>query len=270
MLLGLLGDERVFLSPSPDMHAQALAACGIHGHYLPLRAKESDLHSILPALWKLGFHGLNVTAPLKEAALAHSQGCTPECRAIGAANTLARVIAEGVPQRDQDWLADNTDAPGFAEAYLQGIEPSPALVLGAGGAARAVLHALKAKGFHAYILNRTYSRAKTLAAFFRADVFPKGSEPPSLGPFPLVVNASSVSTEAELGDFLPMLRVAKGGLVVDINYGRKPNLFENLAKKAGASFSDGRSMLAHQARLSFIRWTGRDDIGIEPFVKGLG
>jgi shikimate dehydrogenase len=242
------------------MHRLALGEIGERGWYVPMESSPEFLEGHLRSLWDFGFRGLNLTNPLKERAPALSASQSPECRAIGAANTLKRGPGRG------SWAAFNTDAPGFAEAYLGDLKPSPALVLGAGGAARAVLFALSERGFAPVVSSRTLERAKALAALFGAGAAPWGEEQLD---FPLMVNAASASSPSELGESPPKLKASRNSVIVDVNYGRPDNHYQALAAQAGAKFCDGLPMLAAQARLSFGIWTGREDISPEPFSRGL-
>jgi shikimate dehydrogenase len=242
------------------MHQAALKAARLRGWYIPLQATPESLPGILRALSDLNFTGLNVTSPLKEDALRAASDATQECRRIGAANTLTREMGSGL------WFASNTDAPGFSEAYLSGVEPSRALVLGAGGASRAVVAALQKSGFTPVVSNRTASRAEALAKRLGAESLPwRGIQEE----FPLVVNTATASTEDELMENPPDAKVAKGGLVVDVNYGRPRNFYRLLAENSKALFYDGLLMLAAQARLSFMQWTAMDDVSLQPFADGM-
>ncbi len=156
--LGVLGWP-VDHSRSPAMQNAALAATGLAGAFVYERlavAPEAFAETVagLPAA---GFAGVNVTIPHKEAALAIATRASADARAIGAANTLTFGPGEGTVR------ADNTDAPGLLDA-LGGPAPRTALVLGAGGSARAVAYALRAAGAEVAVWNRTSERARALAA----------------------------------------------------------------------------------------------------------
>jgi shikimate dehydrogenase len=247
------------------MHEAALALAGLQGSYLAFRVDPEGLPGILPALLSLGFRGLNVTVPLKERVIPLLCGLSDAAREIGAVNTL---VATPV-----GWEGANTDAPGFAEAYLGGLPPCPALVLGAGGAARAALQALLDGGFQPSVSARREERAQLLALeFSRGPDRAVGVVPwRSLGgPWRLVVNALSASSPEELGADPPRPRIQPGGLMADLNYGRPDCWFRSLADASGAVFRDGIPMLACQARLSFALWTGLRDVPLDPFILGAG
>ncbi|MDR2199115.1 MAG: shikimate dehydrogenase [Deltaproteobacteria bacterium] len=258
LLLGLLGDDRVYRSPSPKMHSLALSAAGLEGYYVPLRSSAEELPGALDALHRLNFLGLNVTAPLKERALKLATVADPEAESVGAANTLKRIPSGG-------WAASNTDLEGFARAFLQGDVEGPALLLGAGGAARAVLAALKRRGLEVFVAARDPEKARNLARAFQAESLPWGELPLEFG---LAANACSTSAREAFREPLARLKLKKGALVADLNYGRADNYFLDLAREKDARFHDGLSMLAEQARLSFLRWSDLKDISIDPFRRG--
>ena len=258
--LGLLGGPLVGSSPSPAMHMAALAASGLKGAYTPLEIPPSGLAGSLAALFELGFNGLNVTVPHKRMVMPHLIGLSDEAAAIGAVNTLVR--------GPDGFSGHNTDALGFAAAYLGGVKPGArTLILGAGGAARAVASALTARNISAIIASRDKEAATELAAAFVHEAV-AWSEIPGLDPLDLAVNATSASSPAELGPTIPHLPLASGSIMIDLNYGRDFNHFQELAAQAGAAFHDGLGMLAHQARGSFKIWTGIDP-GPEPFLESL-
>jgi shikimate dehydrogenase len=255
------------------MHGAALALCGIRGVYLPFNVKPEHLAVFLETLLDGGFRGLNVTVPHKERVMPLLAGVDPAALRIGAVNTLT-ASPDG-----KGWLGSNTDAPGFACACLEGLAPCPALVLGAGGAARAVVASLLDNGFGPRIAARRPERAEALAGSLtgpggaRATTAPwpaagggEGAGGPG-GPWRLVVSCLSASSPDELGPDPPRPLLGEGGLMADLNYGRPDNWFRTLAEEAGATFRDGLHMLAAQARLSFITWTGREDVPLEPFLK---
>jgi shikimate dehydrogenase len=244
------------------MHRAALEAAGLEGSYEPIEARAESLGALLNDLRDKGFDGLNVTAPLKQAVIPCLLNVSPEAEAIGAVNTLI-LTSEG-------YIGHNTDAAGFSEAYLtSGFSRS--LILGAGGAARAVCQAFRNKALpdsDIVLTSRRPKAGRELSEEFNLKFSP-AEDLIKCGFFDLAVNATSASSPSELGDFLPKPQIASSnGRVVDINYSRPVNYWRELALKAGAGFSDGFAMLAHQARLSFILWTHLDP-SLEPFSATL-
>lgn len=162
-LAGVIGAP-ISHSRSPRLFAHWLSEMGIEGHYAPLHVEPADFEQVIRTLPRMGFRGANVTLPHKEAALAIADRVSDRARRIGAANTLT-FGEDGIH-------ADNTDGHGFVANLRQGApdwQPGagPAVVLGAGGAARAVLDSLIEAGVPTIRLaNRTRARAETLAATF--------------------------------------------------------------------------------------------------------
>ncbi|MDR2350767.1 MAG: shikimate dehydrogenase [Deltaproteobacteria bacterium] len=283
ILLGLLGDERIRRSPSPRMHALALKCVRKKGWYVPFEPGGADLGDLLVTFDNLGFLGFNVTAPLKEAVKPYLARLTPAARIIGAVNTLVRLPENpGGSDRYRGYLGDNTDHLGFAEAYLNDITPREALVLGAGGAARAVIHALSKRGFVPSVAARDGKKSEILSREFGIEALDYEN---IRRPFGLVVNATGASGLKELTPPPGGLVIVGGGdprdperpvpaKVIDLNYGRKDNFFMKLARDSGTLFEDGLLMLAHQARYSFEAWlnaTGSPTYApLAPFLKGVG
>jgi shikimate dehydrogenase len=201
------------------------------------------------ALAGAGFRGANVTIPHKEAALALADEATDAARAIGAANTLEL--------RDDGTIrASNTDAPGLLAA-TEGCPRAAAVVLGAGGSARAVVWALRSVGAEVAIWNRSPARARQLAAELEATAV---SEIP--GSADLLVNCTAVG----LGD--PSTTFASLPLdpdellgyatVVDLVYRPGGTPLIDAARRHGARVIDGLEILVCQGALSFATWTGRE------------
>ena len=252
-LLGLISDGRAHKSKSPAMHNLILGRKRIEGIYLPLAVAPARVGQAVAGLRGLGFSGANVTVPYKEKVMAHLDGLSDEARAIGAVNTIVC--------RGNSLVGHNTDALGFSAALTENI-PIPqhgrGLVVGTGGAAKAVVHALAALGLEEIILcGRTRPGAGRFGAASRWMPLPQLGESPLEAD--LVVNATSVSAPEEAPELAELLRrtVLSGcGLVFDLNYGRTSNFWADLAGRSGAEFADGLTMLAHQAAESFRLWTG--------------
>lgn len=230
--LGVLGWP-VGHSRSPAMQRAALREVGLDGWAYQLLPVPPELFDeTVRALPGAGFAGANVTIPHKEAALAVADSATPLARTIGAANTLT-FTPEGIE-------ADNTDAPGLLAAI--GDVPASALVLGAGGSARAAVHALSGAGCDVRVLARTPARAEDL--------------PATVVDRPVAAQALVNCTPVGLDDpdELP-LDPAGYELVVDFVYRDGGTA---LTRRAGGRVIDGLELLVRQGALSFTRWTGRD------------
>jgi shikimate dehydrogenase len=260
--LGVLGWP-VAHSRSPAIHNAALAALGLVGwRYQRLPVPPALFEETTRALSPAGFLGANVTIPHKHAALALADSASPAAREIGAANTLT-FAADGTI------AAENTDAPGLIAALerLPDLPAHPrALVLGAGGSARAVVWALREAGAsEVAVCNRTPERARTLARELgvRAVAAPV--------PADLLVNCTSVGLHmpagversATDGEALNQLgltfdQVGEYSHVVDLVYRPGPTPLLAAAAAHGARTVDGLEVLVAQGALSLERWTGRD------------
>ena len=237
-------------SRSPAMHNAALRAVGLDGwEYLALPLPPPLFAATARALPAAGFRGVNVTIPHKEAALALADDASPAARAIGAANTLTF-------ERDGAIFADNTDAPALLEAVRARLDPAgrTALVLGAGGAARAAVWALVQAGAQVEVWNRTPARAAALAAELGA----RHTATP--GYAEIVVNATSVGLDPNIDPFKAIPLKADtfeaGSCVIDMVYGPGETRFLQAACSRGAHVIDGLEILLAQGVASFERWTG--------------
>ena len=245
-------------SRSPRLHGHWLARYRIEGYYVPIALPPEGFARGLASLPALGFRGVNVTIPHKEAALALATEATERARLIGAANTLTF-------GPDGAIHADNTDAYGFIanlrqEAPGWSAAAGPALVLGAGGAARAVVAALIAEGCpEVRVANRTASRAGTLRDHFGARVVAVGWQSLAAAATDALtlVNTTSLGMEGEAAVPLDLGAVPATALVTDIVYGAEPTPFVRAARARGLAAVDGIGMLLHQGVPGFERWFGR-------------
>lgn len=258
-LAGVIGCP-ISHSRSPRLHGHWLRQYGIAGHYVPLHVEAQDLAQVLAAMPLMGFVGANVTIPHKEAALALAHHATERAARIGAANTLTF--------KDGKIYADNTDGYGFIANLHQGAPAwqaeGAALVLGAGGAARAVIDALLEAGISClYLTNRSRDRAEGLAALFGArvqviDWADRAAALPKLG---LLVNTTSLGMTGQAPLDMPLNGLPLSALVTDIVY--TPLMTDLLvqAHERGNTVVDGLGMLLHQAVPGFERWFGtRPDV----------
>jgi shikimate dehydrogenase len=236
-------------SRSPAIHNAALAALGLEGEwsYEAIEVLPNELEGRLQAMSGEGFVGVNLTIPHKGAALLLSDRRSEVAREIGAANTLSF--------RDGEVWADNTDAEGLMESLAGSPAGNRALVLGAGGAARAVVWALIREGARVSVWNRTRERAAQLCAELGGTVV----DSPTAGEFELVVNSTSVGLRGE--DPFAELPLSRGWFgyaqtVVDLVYGERESSILEAAGEAGANVVDGLEVLVHQAAASFRIWTG--------------
>ena len=257
-LAGVLGDP-VAHSWSPRLHHHWLQRYGLPGAYLPLPVAAADLATVLTAMPRMGFVGANVTIPHKEAVLPLAAAVTDRARRIGAANTLTF-------RPDGTFEADNTDGIGFLNALLQqapGWESAagPALVLGAGGAARAILAALIDAGVpKIWLANRTREKAEALSAFFGPPVAVLGWEDVDdrLSAAALIVNTTALGMEGKEKLPFDFNILNESHVVNDIVYTPLETDLLAAARRKGATAVDGLGMLLHQAAPGFARWFGKE------------
>jgi shikimate dehydrogenase len=244
-------------SLSPVMHDAAFAASGILGRYQAWDVPPAALAGAVARLrdderlW-----GANVTVPHKEAVAALVDECTPLALRLGAVNTLLK--------RGGRLVGDNTDVEGFARAMAElelDLRAARAVVLGAGGAARAVVAALQDAGAHVAVANRTRERAVRLAAALasggRVEVLHAGAVAEAVRGAALLVNTTSVGMQGgPTGSPLPEGVLPREGAVVDLVYRPRRTPLVERAAAAGLIVQDGIAMLVHQGARAFERWTG--------------
>lgn len=242
-------------SRSPIIHRYWLQRYGIAGDYVHHAVPPEDFAAFLAGLPQGEFVGGNVTVPHKEAAFAAVDRANAVATALGAVNTLW--LEQG------RLIGGNTDAEGFL-ANLDAMAPGfdkggPAIVLGAGGAARAVVWALQARGFGPIqIVNRTRDRAEVLVERFGAGIEAVGwDELPALLPAAsLLVNTTSLGMQGEPPLIVDLAKARDDLLVTDIVYVPLETPLLKIAKARGLATVDGLGMLLHQAVPGFERWFG--------------
>jgi shikimate dehydrogenase len=237
-------------SRSPAMHSAALAELGLgeEWSYEAIEVAPDAFDARVRAMPGEGFVGANVTVPHKSAALALAEELSETAREIGAANTL--IFDDGQVR------AENTDAEGLLRALPSSPSGKRALVLGAGGAARAVVWALLREGASVEVWNRTELRSRNLCEEL-------GGTPvaaPDSASYELIVNSTAVGLDGE-DPFaeLPLTSdgFSAGQAVVDMVYGGAPTALLRAADAAGATTVDGIEILVQQGGLSLETWTGR-------------
>jgi shikimate dehydrogenase len=242
-------------SRSPLIHRFWLKRYGLAGDYRREAVSPEAVGAFFGSFAERGYVGGNVTIPHKEAAFRACRELTPVARRLGAANTLWL--------QSETLCGDNTDAYGFA-ANLDERAPgwrdgSTALVIGAGGSARAVVHAIDEAGFESIvILNRTAARAEALAQHFGAGVHAGGLDalPKWLAAADLVVNATSAEMAGHGYLELDWGLTRVGTIATDLVYVPLVTPFLQAAGKRGLTTVDGLGMLLHQAVPGFERWFG--------------
>jgi len=247
-------------SRSPAMHNAALAELGLADEwsYEAIEVAPADFQTLLRGMPGEGFVGANVTVPHKVAALELADEASETARAIGAANTLT-FHGGGV-------AAENTDGRGFLDSLPAAPAGLRAVVLGAGGSARAVAWALVTEGAQGSIWNRTPERAERLADELGASALASSDEQLARGNFDLIVNTTTVGMGAagESAADLKSLPIRadslgeKHQLVVDLAYGPAETELARAARAHGATVVDGLEVLVRQGAASLRIWTGKD------------
>lgn len=256
-LAGVIGHP-IAHSKSPQLHGYWLRRYGIKGHYIPMDIGHVDLKDALATLPKFGFVGLNVTIPHKETVLQLADIVTDRAALIGAANTL-------IFRKDGRIHADNTDGSGFMANLRQNAPHwvpanGPAVVFGAGGAARAVIAALIEVGVpEIRLANRTRPRAEAIRADFGAKlaVIDWVQAANMLEGAVTVINTTSLGMVGKPDFRVPLDALDKSALVSDLVYNPLQTQLLRDAKSRGCTTVDGLGMLLHQAAPGFERWFGQ-------------
>ncbi len=243
-------------SLSPRLHGYWLEQHRIDGAYVPLAVGPEDLRTALSALQALGFRGVNLTLPHKEQALELCHETDDLARRIGAVNTI--VVREG------KLVGSNSDAFGFLENLKEGApdwgaDAAPAVVLGAGGASRAVVAALADAGApEVRIVNRTRERAEALAEALGGAISVHGWDQrhAALADAGLLVNTTTLGMAGQPPLDLDLDGLPADALVTDIVYKPLMTPLLEAARVRGNPLVDGLGMLLHQARPGFEAWYG--------------
>ena len=255
-LAGVIGTP-IAHSKSPEIHGYWLKKYNIAGAYIPMDVNISNLKEVLKVLPKAGFVGVNITIPHKETVLELADLVTDRATLIGAANTL-------IFRKDGKIHADNTDGYGFLENLKSGApnwNPSagPATILGAGGAARAVISSLLDSGVPEILLtNRTKIRAESLAENFgnRVKVIDWVQAGNILEGSALVVNTTALGMVGKKEMRIPLDGLSINTIVTDLVYTPLETDLLTTARQIGCVTIDGLGMLLHQAVPGFERWFG--------------
>lgn len=255
-LAGVIGSP-IAHSKSPRLHQHWLRRYGINGHYIPMDVAAEDLEQTVRTLARIGFVGLNVTIPHKEKIIQVADLVSDRAALIGSANTL-------IFRADGKIHADSTDGYGFVANLRAGApdwDPTsgPAAVIGAGGAARAVLSALLDAGVpEIRLTNRTRNRAENLQREFgrKIEVVDWVQAGNSIDGAATVVNASSLGMVGKPSMRVPLDGLSKDAVVTDLVYTPIDTPLLQEARSKGCQTVDGVGMLLHQAAPGFERWFG--------------
>ncbi len=264
-LFCLFSDERVFRSKAPSIYSSIFKKIGIQAQYVPFKVMPDDIGSALESLKILNIDGANITMPYRESVLPYVDILSEGANIIQAVNTITRSgdIIKGY----------NTNAIGFMDT-LEGanfnINNKTALVFGTGGVAKAIV----------FILNWLRANSVTIAGHSsdRLSMIVKkfGGKPEfikSIASQPvtadIIVNTTSISSPDESMEFAQLvskLNIQNCELIIDLNYGRKNNFWENLAKSHHIKFIDGLTPFSHSARRNLMLWT-KIDVDYKEFLK---
>ncbi len=255
-LAGVIGSP-ISHSKSPQIHMHWLKVNGLRGHYIPMDVNTDNLERVLRTLPDIGFVGVNITIPHKEKVLEIADLVTDRATLIGAANTL-------IFRKDGNIHADNTDGYGFINNLRQNAPDwdataGPAAILGAGGAARAVITSLLDVGVPEILIsNRTKVRAEALRTEFgkRLKVVDWVQAGNILEEAATVVNTTSLGMLGKPALRVPLDGLQKGALVTDLVYAPLKTQLLIEAEEMGCVTVDGLGMLLHQAVPAFERWFG--------------
>ncbi len=250
-------------SLSPTMQNAAFSILNLDCVYVAFDIHPDNLASATQAIKSMGIGGINVTIPHKERIIPLLDGTSPEVALTGAVNTIKN--------EDGNLTGYNTDVEGFLMALKEDLGVTPkglrVFLLGAGGAARAVLTGLCMNGASdIYIINRTLSKANSLASEFKKSHKYVSIEPyaledtdsvkRSLGTADLLINASSSGMEGRASVNLQLELLPRQSLVYDLVYKPRDTALLNKASELGLRSAGGISMLLHQGARSFEIWTG--------------
>ncbi len=252
---------------SPQMQEAAFQKAGLKAFYLPLEFHSRLFMDLMKRLDRLPLTGFNVTVPYKERILPYLDALTEEARHIGAVNTVYR--------RGNRWIGTNTDAFGFVRSLEKdaGFRAAgkSALIVGAGGAARAAAFGLARQGARQVLIaNRRFARAQELVRFFRkrfrrcrwtALKLEEGSIRSALEQSDVVINATAVGLKARDASVIPASWIPRGGkdkkLFFDLIYRPAETSFLKAAKKRGHRILNGIGMLAYQGSRAWECWTAQ-------------
>jgi shikimate dehydrogenase len=253
----ILGDERVLHTKAPEMFSAIMKKAGVKGTYEPFMISPGKLSDAVKEIRLLNIAGANVTTPYKEEIIPYLDDLSEGATIIGSINTIVR--------KGDKLKGYNTNAIGFMDALKEAgldVGGKSVLVFGTGGAARAVVFILN--WVHAnpiLVTGRSQSKVNAIVKQIGGEAIILNSLPDRLLPVNLVVNATSVSSpdEApELAELVNRLQLPNCEMVMDLNYGRSRNLWQDMAQNKGIPFMDGLSSLANQAKRTFALWTGID------------
>jgi len=251
----ILGDERVIRSKSPIIFSAVMRRLGIKAAYVPFKIAPDQIALALQSIKVLNISGANVMIPYKEEFIPHLDILSEGANIIGAVNTIVR--------NGDIFKGYNTNAIGFMDALNDArfdVEGKSALVFGTGGAARAIVFILNwLRTTSVFVAGRNQEKTGRMVDRFGGEAIPLYSLEDRTLTANIVVNATSVSSpdeSPEMASLLEKFKVKDCELVLDLNYDRSENFWQDMARRNRAQFMDGLSTLAYQSRRTLALWTG--------------
>jgi shikimate dehydrogenase len=264
----VFGDERIMRSKSPTIFSAVLERLGIMGQYVPFNIAPGKIAQALECIKVLNISGANVAIPYKEDVIPHLDILSEGANIIGAVNTVVR--------NGDSLKGYNTVAIGFMDALNDArydVEGKSALVLGTGGAAKAIVFILNwLRTSTVFVSGRDPEKTGKIVDRFGGKAIPLYTLVNRPLAVDIVVNATSVSSpdeSPEMAALLENLEVKGCEMVLDLNYDRGDNFWQDLARRNTAQFMDGLSTLAYQSRRTLALWTGIQAPPDE-FLKAIG
>jgi shikimate dehydrogenase len=255
-LFAVIGDP-IAHSMSPQMHNDLFEHYTLNAHYQPLLVKKDHLRDAVVGLKSIGISGFNVTIPHKSEILPLLDEIDPLAQQIGAVNTVVN--------QNGKFIGYNTDGLGFLaglSALISELETQKVLIVGAGGAARAIYYTLARSGVQTIdICNRTVENAAELLQSCpyqtNSKAFSLSEAEDSLSQYTIIVQTTSIGMEPNLNHLpLSLTKLKRGSIVSDIIYNPLETAFLKAAKEKEAITQNGIDMFVHQGAQAFQYWTG--------------
>lgn len=263
----ILGDERAFRTKSPAMFSTVFKRIGISAAYVPFKVFPDQIGAAMQSLKSLNIDGANVTIPYKSSVIPYMNILSEGAKIIGAVNTIIR--------NEQTLKGYNTNAIGFMDTLEErgfNVTNKHAVVFGSGGGSRAVVFILNwLRAASIKISGRNRDRVDDIVRKIggtSTSLEIIGKEKPTAN---IIINTTPISSyddSPEFADFIKNQDFRECELIIDLNYGRKKNIWQKKAVEIGVPFIDGLTPLAHSARRTLLLWT---KIDVEPseFLKAI-
>lgn len=263
----ILGDERAFRTKSPAMFSAVFKRIGISAAYIPFKVFPNQVGAAIQSLRSLNIDGANITMPYKSSVIPYINILSEGANIIGAVNTIIR--------NGEELKGYNTNAIGFMDTLEErgfNVTDKSALVFGSGGGARAVVFILNwLRAASIQISGRTAPRVEDIigkigGSATSLEMIAKGALTTNI-----IINTTPISSPDDSPEFTQFIECQKFNgceMVIDLNYGRKNNIWQKKAGELGVPFIDGFAPLAHSARRTLMLWT-RIDVEPAEFLKAL-